>query len=122
MAAIHQDGEADACRPSQVTDGVQGRADRPAGEEDVVHQNDIGAVDVERNLRTVQHRPGPRCAQVVAIERDIDGTDRDLLRPSSVCQLAREPMASGTPRVRTPTRKKGTFGRRDQRAYARSRR
>ena len=58
MAPVHQHRQADRCRAAQVADGVEGRADGPAGEQDVVDQHDVGPLDVERDLRTAQHGPG----------------------------------------------------------------
>ena len=79
VAAVDQDGQADARRPAEVADRVQRRADGPAGEQDVVDQDDLGAVDVERDLGPAQDRPAVALAEVVAVERDVDGADGDLV-------------------------------------------
>ena len=57
MATIDEDRQPDGRRTAQVADGVQGGADRPAGEEDVVHQHHVGPIDVERDLGPMQHGP-----------------------------------------------------------------
>ena len=66
-------------RPAEVADRVQGRADGPAREQDVVDQDDLGAVDAERDLGAAEHGPAPALAQVVAVERDIDGAHEHLV-------------------------------------------
>ena len=79
----------------------------PAGEEDVVDQDDLGPVDVEGDLGPAQHGPAPAFAQVVAVERDIHGADRAPRRREQSGSSAASRSASGTPRVRTPTRRSG---------------
>ena len=75
VAAVDQSGQADPRGPAQVADRIQRRADGPAGEQDVIDQHDLGAVDP--NGISVPRRTGQRPAlfQIVAVERDVDGAD-----------------------------------------------
>ena len=79
MAAIDEHRQADPRRAAQVADRVQGGADRPAREQDVVHQHDLGTVDGEGELGAAKHGPAPASPQVVAVERDVDGPHHDLV-------------------------------------------
>ena len=51
-----------------------------------------------------QHGPAFALAQIVAVERDIDGADVDILVRAEPRSSRASRSASGTPRVRTPTR------------------
>ena len=96
MASIDQNRQADACRPPQVADGVQGGANRPAREQDVIHEHDLGSVDVKRDLGASQHGPPRDVFEIVAIERDVDRTDFDIL-PEQPLQLLSQPLGEGNP-------------------------
>ena len=75
MAPIDQDGQADAAPAAQVADRVQGRADGPAREQHVIHEHYFGSVNVKRDLGAAEHRPVVGLTQIVAVERDVDGSD-----------------------------------------------
>jgi hypothetical protein len=79
MAPVNQDGQADTRRSSQVADRIQGSADRPAREQNIIHQHHFRSIDVERDFRPSEYRPVIRLSQVVAVECDIDGSDVHLL-------------------------------------------
>ena len=122
VAAVDQDRQADPRGPAEVADRVQGRADGPAREQDVVDQHDLRPVDVERDLGAAQDRPAVRPAQVVAVERDVDRADRDLPADQGPQRARPAARASGTPRVRTPTSRSGTARAGRRRLAAPSRR
>src|SRR5439155_772772 len=75
MAAVDQGSELDRLRAPEVDEGVERGADGPAGEEDVVHEDDDLALDREGDVGAADHRRAAD-AEVVAVERDIEGADR----------------------------------------------
>src|SRR4029450_1062591 len=75
VSAIDQARELDRGRPAEVDDRVERRANRPAGEEDVVHEDHGLVLDRERDVGPADHRR-PAHAQVVAVERDVERPDR----------------------------------------------
>src|SRR5207245_2501412 len=77
MTPIDEDRELDRLRAPEVDERVHGGADGPAGEEHVVHEEDPLAVDGERDVRAVHHRILQAPVEVVAVERDVDDTERD---------------------------------------------
>src|SRR3954466_2418013 len=98
VPAIDQDRESDARGPAQVADRVHRRADGPPGEEDVVDQDDLHAVDLERDLGPPQDGPTVPLPQVVAIERDVDRPDEDLLAHHRRQESGQPPGDRHTPR------------------------
>src|SRR2546427_596696 len=76
VPAVDQARELDGGRPAEVDDGVERRADRPAGEEDVVHEDHRLVLDRERDVGPADHRRAAH-AQVVAVERDVERPDRE---------------------------------------------
>ena len=83
----------DAGRPRSQT-ALRAGADRPAGEQDIVDQHHLGAIDVEGDLGPAQHGPVLGLAQVVAVEGDVHGADRDL-HAEQLAQLRGEPIGEG---------------------------
>src|SRR5581483_6980382 len=79
VAAVDQHGQLDHARAAQVDQRVQRGPDRPAGVEDVVDQDDRPVGDREGDVGPPQHRGLALAAQVVAVERDVEGPDRDRL-------------------------------------------
>ena len=77
MAAVDQDGELDRAGPAEVAQGVERRPDRAAGVEDVVDEHDQAAVDAGVGQHRGLQRADTAQAQIVAIERDVDGADVD---------------------------------------------
>ncbi|BCJ57195.1 hypothetical protein Jiend_06170 [Micromonospora endophytica] len=63
-------------RPTEVTQRVERGPDRPAGEEHVVDEDDPPAVDPPGRQLGGADRAGGVPAQVVAVERDVEHTDR----------------------------------------------
>ena len=80
VAAVAEHRELDPGRPAVVEEGVDRRAHRAAGEEDVVDQHDgaAGEVEVEVGGVHLRLRPGPAVADVVAVEGDVDVAERHL--------------------------------------------
>jgi hypothetical protein len=78
VPAVDEHGEPDRLRTAVVDERVHGRADRAAGEENVVHQHDHAIVDREGDVRLAHDRRVPDAGQVVAVERDVDRAERDV--------------------------------------------
>ena len=79
VPAVDQDGEADRPRAAEVDDAVERRPDRPPGVEHVVAQQDRAAVQVEVDLGLLQQGLRRDGREVVAVERDVQGADREVL-------------------------------------------
>ena len=77
MATVDEHGESDRARPAVIDQRVHRCTDRPAGEEDVVHQHDDAVVNRERDVRLAHDRRIADPRQVVAVEGDVDGAERD---------------------------------------------
>src|SRR5437899_2258241 len=77
MTPVDEDRELDRLRPPEVDERVHGGADCPAGEEHVVDEEDALALDGERDVRPVHHRILKAPVEVVAVERDVDDSERD---------------------------------------------
>src|SRR5439155_17130327 len=90
VPAIHQHRQLDLARASQVDQAVHGGPDRPAGEEDVVHQDHLEVCDVERDVGPAQHRVLFPRVQIVTIEGDIQVADGNR-RPFDLLELFGEP-------------------------------
>src|SRR3989475_13266864 len=90
MPAIHQHRQLDLARASQVNQPVHGGPDRPAGEEDVVHQDHLEVCDVERDVGLTQHRVLFPRVEIVTIEGDVQLPDGDR-RPFDLLELFGEP-------------------------------
>ena len=101
VTSINQHGQPDACRPSQVADRVERGADRPSGEEDVVHQHHFRAVHVEGNLGAFEHGPALTLPEVVAVERDVHRPDLDF-RVEQNSHFARQPLRERHPPAPNP--------------------
>ena len=69
--------EGDAPRPAEVGELVERGANRPARVEHVVDDDDVLAVDVDRDLRLSDDRSRSDGLQVVAIERDVERALRE---------------------------------------------
>ena len=67
-----------AAGPAEVAQRVERGADRAAGEEDVVDEDDEPAVDAAVGQHRGLQRPDAAQPQVVAVEGDVDGADVDL--------------------------------------------
>ncbi len=78
MAAIDEHRQADRLRPAEVDERVHRGADRPAGVQHVVDEDDRPAVDARRQLRALDDRLLGDHRQVVAVERDVERPDRDV--------------------------------------------
>src|SRR5438477_1062510 len=97
MATVHQHRETYGARTSVVDQGVHRGSDRPAGEEHVVDEHDDPFVDGEWDLRLAHDRRVADSGQVVAVERDVDGPERDLgalVRPYRRLDARRERVAA----------------------------
>ena len=104
VAAVDEDREADRARPAEVDDAVERGADGAAGVEDVVAEDDRPSVQVEVDLRLLDQGLRRDRREVVAVERDVERADREALSGTSPPDAPPGAAASGTPRVRMPTR------------------
>ena len=77
VAAVDQHGEAYGAGPAEVGERVERGADRAAGEEHVVDEDDDLAVDPAGRQRGLVRAPGRLRAQVVAVHRHVELADRD---------------------------------------------
>ena len=77
VAAVDEDREADGAGAPEVDDAVEGGADRPSRVEDVVAEENGAAVQVEVDLGLLQERLRRDRGKVVAVERDVEGADRE---------------------------------------------
>ena len=76
MAAVDEDRQADRARTAEVDERVHRRADRPAGVQDVVDEDDRRVVEVERQVGALDDRLGGHEREVVPVERDVERPDR----------------------------------------------
>ena len=76
VAAVDQDAEFHASRPAHVYQGVESGARRPAGVENVIHQNHVLGLDRKRRCLLVDHGLGVHGRQVVPVERDVERRHR----------------------------------------------
>src|SRR5258706_666433 len=79
MAAVDEHGELDGLGAAEVDELVEGGAHGAAGVEDVVAEHDDAVVERARQVGALHLRLGGDGGQVVAVERDVEDADRDLL-------------------------------------------
>jgi hypothetical protein len=77
VAAIDEHRQTDRARPAVVDERVHRGADGAPGEQHVVHQNDDLVVDREVQRRLADDRRVADAREVVAVERDVQGAERD---------------------------------------------
>src|SRR5215204_1480886 len=97
MAAIREAGELDARRPAVVEECIDRRADRAAGVEDIVDEDDGAALERELELRRAEDRLGvarwlaATDLDVVAVEGDVQRAEIEL-SSGEILDQAAEPM------------------------------
>ena len=102
MAAVADDGELDTGRAAVVEEGVDRGADRAAGVEDVVDEDARLPLEREVELRRahdrlrMERRLTAAHLDVVAIERDVERAERDLVLGELGDQPA-QPVRNGHP-------------------------
>ena len=77
MAPVDEDRELHGPRPADVAQRVQSRADGASGVEDIVDEDDQGAVDAPLRNGGVLEGTGRLEVEVVAVERDVQRAVRD---------------------------------------------
>src|SRR6267143_378851 len=92
-AAVGEDHQRNARRAAVVEQLVHRRAHRAAGVKHVIDQQQVPAVDVERNLGALRVVMQPAGVIVVAVERDVHQAQR-LGQPQHRVQPLREPGAA----------------------------
>jgi hypothetical protein len=93
MPSINEDGQPDGARTTVVDESVHRRADGSAGEEHIVDQDHHATVHRERDLRLTNDRRVADAGQVVAVQRDVYRTERDVdafVRPDCRLDARRE--------------------------------
>ena len=84
MTTVDQDSQLDPTRPAEVMNDPKRRPNRPAGEEDIVDEDNPSAPNVEREFRLPEHRRLEARVEIVPIQRDVDRAD---LGPSALICL-----------------------------------
>jgi hypothetical protein len=77
VSAVDEDEQLHALGAPLVEESIEGRTDGTAGVEDVVHQDDVAAIDVEADFAFFDHRARACSGEVVAIEADVEYTGID---------------------------------------------
>ena len=77
VASVDEDEELDGFGASVVEEGVEGGADRSAGEENIVHEDDVATGDVEADVTFFDHRAYVAGGEVVAVEADVEDAGVD---------------------------------------------
>lgn len=77
--SIDQDRQADPGRSTEVADRIHGRSDGPARVQDIVDEDHLGIVDLERHVGPSEDRPVTLKTNVVSIEGNVDGTNGRVL-------------------------------------------
>ena len=80
MAAIDEHGQLNRLRPAEVDERVERRPNRAPRVQHVVHQQDVAAVDRERDVGAAHERlrADGQPHQIVAVERDVECARRHL--------------------------------------------
>ena len=79
MAAVDENEELYALWASVVKERVQRGADGASGVEDVVHEDDVAAVDVEAEVARFDDRTDVAGSEIVAIKTDVEDAGFDGL-------------------------------------------
>src|ERR1035437_4649288 len=77
MASIDQHGQPNSLRATKIDERVHGGADRSSRVENVVHQNNGAAVQIEGQVRSFDDRLLGHEREVVAVESDVQRPDGD---------------------------------------------
>src|SRR5258706_31184 len=93
-AAVGEHHQRDARRPAPVEQLVHCRADRAAGVQHVVHQQELAAVDVERDLGALGIVMQALLVVIGAVERDVHQAER-LGQGQQTVQALGKPGAAG---------------------------
>src|SRR5262245_28869591 len=80
MPAIHEDNQLNASRSAEIDERIEGCARRPARVQHIVYEENLAFIDGERNFGATHERlRSDRVPhQIVAIERDVEGTGRNV--------------------------------------------
>jgi hypothetical protein len=96
VSAVHQHCQLDAPRPAEVNKRVESRPDAATGVKDIVDQDDGPSFDVCWDITPLQIGSGLQMGQVVAVEADVERTDRHV-RPFEFGDRARQALGQGHP-------------------------
>src|SRR5260370_16214216 len=78
MAAIDQYAKRDALGAAEVEEPVHGGADCATGIEDVVHQDEVHAVNAEGDVRRLQDGLGSNFGEIVEVKSDVQRADGNV--------------------------------------------
>ena len=87
MSAVDEDQELDALGAAMVEERIERGADGAAGVEDVVHQDDVAAFDVEADLALFDDWTDIAGGEVIAIEADVEHAGLDGLALDGLDEL-----------------------------------
>src|SRR5579859_5873148 len=82
MAAVDEDGELNFPGAAKIIQRIHGRAGGAAGEEDIIHEHDGFASDVEGDLRGM-NGGGGALIKIVAVHGDIEDADGNRMVPDA---------------------------------------
>ena len=91
VTTVDEDGELDAGRPAALEERLDRGANRPAGVEHVVHEHTRRSAEIEVHRGRVDDGLLGTGDDVVPVEGDVDGTERDLL-PAPLLDQTGEPL------------------------------
>ena len=80
MAPVNQHRQLNPPGPPKIIQRIHGRARRSPAEQDIVHQNDRFAGDIERDHCGMHLRSGV-AVQIIAMHADIQAADQDGVVP-----------------------------------------
>jgi hypothetical protein len=78
MPAVNQDAQADPPRASKIEETVHGGADRTPGVKNVVDDDQVAIVHGKIDLGTLERGLRTDCGKIVAVERDVQNTHRNI--------------------------------------------
>src|SRR5690606_15660492 len=104
VPAVHEDGQAHGGGAAQIGDRVEGGPDGAAGEEDVVHEHDDGAVEGDTGQAVGHRGAGRAAAEVGPVEGDVHLADGGggVEGRLDAGQQGAQPPGQGRPAARDP--------------------
>src|SRR5580693_2441320 len=77
MASINEHQQLNAARAAMTEEGIEGGADRAAGVEHVVNQDDVAIVDVESEGARTDDRADIMCGEIVPVKANVEHASVD---------------------------------------------
>src|SRR5690606_30992691 len=85
MAAIDEDGKLNAVGSTKIVEGIHCRANGPAVEQNIVHEHNSLAVDIEWDFSWPHWRRNP-AVQVIAMHADVEAAGGNVVSPDLLKQ------------------------------------